>query len=682
MVAQAHRLEIDLASLRRRFPVSLKGATLKQIVAIADQLGFNSRALRGEIADLAQVNLPAILHWDLNHFVVLKAIKKTLSGERYIILDPAVGERKLSAAELSRHFTGVILGLTPSERFQRKTETVKLRLVQLWSRMHGLKRALAQVLGLSILLQLFVLATPYYLQLAIDSALPSFDVSLLLMLACAFGGIALFQAATSALRQWILLSLGTSLGVQIVLNLFRHMLRLPQSWFEKRHVGDIISRFRSSQAVVDLLTHGLISAIIDGLMAITTLILLFVYAPTLATITLIAFLLFTTLKLATFPTMRIMNSDVIMAEAREQSIFMESVRGVQAVKLFAREGDQQRKWFNRYAEVVNAKLRMGRMTLGYDSAAQLIVALANIITIYLAVRYTMSGDMTIGMIFAFQAYRGQFTSAAQGFVDQFISYKMLSMHMGRIADIALNTPESMNDANSDTRTPLAGKIEFRGVSFKFAPHEPEILISASMQINAGETVAIIGPSGGGKTTLLKLLLGLLEPTAGEISVDDKPLHRINKRDYRRQVGAVMQDDVLFAGSIAENIAFFDADIDMARVQNAAHVASIHAEISAMTMGYESLVGDMGSALSGGQKQRVLLARALYHQPRLLVLDEGTAHLDVQTEAKVSAAIAALNITRIIVAHRPETIRTADRILLLEHGVLKEIRAPDSLPQAA
>ena len=665
MVANHHRYQIDLATLRRRFPVSLGGVTLKYLMGFADNLGFNARPLRVEVDALAEVKLPAILHWDLNHFVVLGAIKRTTRGIKYQIFDPARTELWLDSAELSRHFTGVVLELSPSERFQRKSEAVRLRITQLWSHISGWRSSLAQVLVLTALLQIFALASPFYLQTAIDSVLPSIDGGLLLMLALGFGGLALFGVVAGALRQWILLSIGTSLGSQVLINL----LRLPQSWFEKRHIGDVVSRFGSTDPIVSMLTHGVISAILDGLMALTTVVLLFLYSPPLAWLTLGTFLIYAAIGRGSLRVVQLMNSNLIAAHAREQSLFMESVRGIQAIKLFAREADRQRSWMNKYTEVLNASLKLGRLNIGFETAQGLVMAVDNILFVYLAVSFAMRGDMTVGMIFAFQAYKGQFMDAALNLVQQSIEYKMLDIHMGRIADIALNPVERMNDANILDSVSLEGRIELRDVSFRYAPHEREILKSASLIIEPGETVAIAGPSGGGKTTLLKLVLGLLTPTDGEVLVDGQSLERVNKHNYRRQLGVVMQEDSLFAGSIAENIAFFDPEISMDRVIAAAKAAHIHGDISAMTMGYENLVGDMGSALSGGQKQRVLLARALYQEPRLLVLDEGTAHLDDATEALVSSAIRQLNITRIIVAHRQETIRHADRIIRLENGRL-------------
>ena len=666
MVASYHGHKVDLATMRRRFSISLKGAKLATLMKIADELGFNARGLRGDIEDLHDAPLPAIIHWDLSHFVVLTGIDRRLGQRVYRIHDPAHGERSLTREEFSTHFTGVVLELTPSERFQPKRAAPTLKLSQLWSRATGLKRTIVQVGLLSLVLQLVTLATPFYMQTAIDTALPAFDTDLVAVLAAGFAGLVLIQLATGWLRAWILLGLGTQLGYQVVVNLFRHMMRLPLPWFERRHVGDVISRFGSTTPIVTMLTQGLMAAVLDGVMGIATLALMLVYSPKLAGVAVAALLLYLAMRLSFLRMLRALNVSAITAGAAEQSALIESVRGILGVKTFGQEANRQRIWQNKKAEAVNAQIKTGRVGAGFDAVQTAILALENVIFVYLAINMAMKAELTVGMIFAYQAYKQQFLSSGTRLVEAVLNWQINSVHLTRIADIALAQPEPGAVGIGVERAPLTGRIELRGVRFRYGAGEPEVLKGIDLVVEACETLTITGPSGGGKTTLMKIMLGLLEPTAGEVLVDGIPLTTYGKAAYRHQIGAVMQDDLLYAGSIAENIALFDPEIDMDTVRTVARHAAIAPEIERMPMGYESLVGDMGSSLSGGQRQRVLIARALYRSPRYVFADEVTASLDPDNHERIGDALAGVTATKIVATHRPFA-RAEGRTLFVHDG---------------
>ncbi|MGH6612704.1 peptidase domain-containing ABC transporter [Sphingomonas sp.] len=665
MVANYYGLDVDIGTLRRQFAPSLRGAALGSLISVADRLGLNARAVKLPLGAVADLRMPAILHWDLNHYVVVECTK----GGKALIHDPAGRTRWLDLEELSKHFTGVALELHPAENFEKLSHRERLKLPQLWRRMTGLKRALVQTLVLSVVMQAFVLALPYYMQVAIDSALPALDKNLLAVLALGFGLFTIINAGASLLRSQVLLSAGTSIGYGVATNIARRLFRLPVSWFERRHVGDILSRFQSVTPIQEALTQGAVAAVIDGALAGVTLVLMFFYSPALAFVAVLAFAAYALVRFVSFSFQREAQEDTIVLHSREQSMLIESIRGMVTLRLFNRESARHAHWQSKLVSAVNADVRLARIGIWQHSANALIFGLEEIITIWLAINFVMGGGFSVGMAFAFIAYKTQFLTRASSLIDQGITFKMLSLHLERLSDVAMADQDISFADPLPPKVELAGRLELRDIRFRYSLSDPIVIDGASMIVEPGEHVAITGPSGGGKSTLVKIILGLLEPNEGEVLLDGRPLARFGHKNYHDQVSAVLQDDSLFAGSIADNIALFDDSQDMERIMDSSKAAAIHDDIMRMPMGYETLVGDMGSSLSGGQKQRVLLARALYRRPKLLVMDEGTAHLDTETEQQVSLAIAAMGITRIIIAHRSETIASADRLFMAAGGKL-------------
>ncbi len=658
MVASYHGHRIDLNTLRRRHPVSLNGVTLRGLIQVASQMHLTSRPLRFELEGIRQLRLPAIVHWDMKHFVVLKAV----TGAGVVIHDPADGIRTYPLAVASKHLTGVALELTPAEGFAPKNEKERLPFSVFWKQMPGTGSPLVQVFALSVILELLVIAAPFYMQLTVDEVVARGDVDLLSTLALGFGLLMALNVATTAMRSHIVLIVQNTLHFQIGARLFHHLIRLPLPFFEKRHIGDILSRFQSIEPIRHALGEGLILATIDGVMAVVTLVMIFVYSATLAMVVLAALALYVLLRLALYRRFRDLSETTIQAQALENSNFIETARAIQSVKLFNRESDREGGWLNRHADFVNSNVRLGRCQIQFTTINTAIFGLENIITVYLAARLALDNAMTVGMLFAFMSYKTNFTSKASLLVEKLLQFRLLDLHLERLSDIALSPLERGHDRPLAYTRPIQGGIELRNVCFRYAETERFILENVSLTVKAGQFLTIMGRSGGGKTTLLKIMLGLLEPTSGEVLVDGVPLSTMGVRAYREQISAVMQEDQLFSGSVADNICFFDTDFDQERMFMCAQVAGVHDEIMAMPMAYNSLIGDMGSSLSGGQKQRVLLARALYKGPKILFLDEGTAHLDVANEMQINERLRRLEITRISVAHRPEMMTGADTVL--------------------
>ncbi len=667
MVAEHHGHRVNLPGLRHLFPVSLKGTTLADLMDVASELELAPRALRLELKEMRRLQKPAILHWDLNHFVVLESV----NGRLATIVDPAVGRRTLSKKEIGRHFTGVALELSPTADFAPVQAQTKTRLRDLWSRLTNYRSATVQVLGLSLLLQLTALVMPFFLQLTIDQGIGQGDTSLLLLLLIGFGVVYLLNGVTRALRSWVVLTLGESLSYQLAGNVVRHMLRLPLAYFEKRQVGDLLSRIGSIQPIQALLSQGIVNVLIDSVLALTTLVVMALISPLLTMIIVATTFLYLTVGLFLFPGLRRRTEEEIMARAREETFLLETMRAMRSIKLHTHEGMRENGWRNRYADVVSASYRTEIYGIQLGLAESLLFGFQFLLIVYLGALAVLDQRLTIGLIFAFIAYRNSFTSSAVALVQQAQQWRLLGVHLDRLSDIVGQQREELKPAKRTALLPPPA-LRAEGLSFAYGANESPIFENLELEIPKGGFVAITGPSGSGKTTLIRVLLGLLSPTRGQVTIDGVPLGPATNGAWRGRIGAVLQDDHLLTGTLADNIGFFDPQLDQEKVELAAKAARIHGEIMRMPMAYQSLIGDMGAALSAGQRQRIMLARALYRDPDALFLDEGTANLDEENEAAIADLIASLPLTRIAIAHRPALIQRADIVLRLEEGRLVRV----------
>lgn len=679
MIAGYHGYNTDLMEMRQRFNVSLKGASLKQIMQAAHQLNLGTRALKLDLEDLPQLKLPCLLHWEFNHFVVLKSVERN----SVTLHDPAHGKRVLTMEEFSESFTGVALEMWPNDGFKKQEAKPKIRLLTLMGRVTGLYRSLGQVILLALALEIFSLVSPFFLQWTIDNVVVSEDRDLMTTLVIGFTLLMLMQQVISAVRAWVMMHMSTMLNVQWKANVFTHLVRLPAQYFEKRHLGDVVSRFGAVDSIQQTLTSAFLTAILDGLMTVATLVMMFIYSPKLAMIAIAAMVLYTLIRWIWYRPLRNATEEQIIHAARQETHFLETVRGIRAIKLFQRQDERRSTWLTLLVEQINAGLRTQKLGIFYQQANGLLFGLENIIVIWLGALMIMDGHFTVGALMAFNSYKGQFDGRVASLVDKFFELRMLQLQGERLSDIVLNEPEvveSKIDISTLKDTPI--DIDIQNLRYRYSEQEPMVLDGVNISIKAGESVAIVGPSGCGKSTLINVMLGILPPEEGQIKIGGFEMSQMGLDTLRNLVGTVMQDDVLFAGSLQENISFFDPDFDMARVIYCAQMAAVHSEIEKMPMAYNTLVGDMGTVLSGGQKQRVLLARALYKQPKILFLDEATSHLDVECEQKVNMAIRSMKITRVMVAHRPETIASADRVIMLTNGKVSLDESTEKLRQQA
>ncbi len=670
MIASYHGLRIDLAGMRARLAPSMKGVTLKHIAMISETMQMSARGVQAPLAALGQLRLPAILHWDMNHFVVLTRVK----GNTLTVLDPARGRRVLTQDEVSRHYTGVAMELTPAAGFAPRDERTPFSAWQLLSAAGNLRGAIAQVLLLSLVLEVGAVAAPFFVQLVIDRVVVGRDHDLLTVLGVGFGLLVLMQVATTAVRGWLGVYLSTHLNLRLLDSLFGQLLRLPLAWFERRHIGDIVSRFRSLDAIQRTLSLTFLESIVDGLMVVLTLAMMFWYSATLSLIVLGAALLYGASRWAFYGPQRLAADEQLVHEGKAATHFIETLRGMLAIKLNQRETERRVGYQNLVVEHTNAGVTAQAIGITHRAVQGLIFGVENVAVIWMAALLVMEGRFSVGMLFGFLAFKLLFLTRVHALVDKALEFRMLDLHAERIADIALAQPEVVRSGGFtlDSKVPL--QVCATGLGFAYGI-EGFVFRGVDFEVRPGESVAIVGPSGCGKTTLIKVLLGLLAPTEGQITINGRQMRDWDPAALRQRFAAVLQDDQLFVGTIEDNISFFDPHHDSARVRSAAQAAGLATDIEAMPMQYNTLVGSLGVALSGGQKQRVLLARALYRQPQILFLDEAFDQLDLALEQRITDVLKQQGYGLVIVSHRPETVRRVDRLIELRGSVVDATALP-------
>jgi ATP-binding cassette subfamily B protein RaxB len=658
MIASYHGLRTDLSAMRLRLAPSMRGLTLQHIAAMAGAMKLSFRGVQAPLGALGKLRLPAILHWDLNHFVVLARA----DGGRFTVMDPARGRRVLSLEEMSRHYTGVAAELGPAAGFTARDERERVSARQLLGSLTGLRGAIAQVFLLSVVLEVFAISSPFFVQIVVDRVVVGRDLDLLSVLGIGFGLLALMQVAVAAVRGALGVYLSTMLNLRLLDALFAQMLRLPLAWFEKRNIGDIYSRFRSVDTIQRTLSVTFLEALIDGVMVLLTLAVMAWYSVALAGVVLVAALAYALARMLAYGAQRRALDEQLLHEGKANTHFIETLRGMMAIKLNQREGERRSAYQNLVVEQTNAGVLVQHLGIVTRAAYGAIFGLENVAVIWLGGSLVLANDLSVGMLFGFLSFKLLFLTRINNLVDKGIEFRMLDLHAERVADIALAPPEAATTAVGPVpEGPLA--IEARGLGFAYGV-EGFVFRNVDFHVRAGEMVAIVGPSGAGKTTLVKVLLGLLDRNEGSLAACGRDVREWDAGAYRGRLGVVMQEEPLFVGSIEDNISFFDPQYQPERVREAARVAGIDEDIAGMPMQYNTIVGSLGVALSGGQKQRVLLARALYRKPQVLFLDEAFDQLDLDREQEISARLRAMGLGVVIVSHRPDTVRSVDRVVRL------------------
>lgn len=649
---------IDLIYLRRKFNLSARGATLAGINGIAEQLGMATRALSLELDELRVLKTPCILHWDFSHFVVLVSVKRN----RYVLHDPARGIRYISREEMSRYFTGVALEVWPGSEFQSETLQTRISLRSMINSIYGIKRTLAKIFCLSVVIEAINLLMPVGTQLVMDHAIPAGDRGLLTLISAALMFFILLKAATSTLRAWSSLVMSTLINVQWQSGLFDHLLRLPLAFFERRKLGDIQSRFDSLDTLRATFTTSVIGFIMDSIMVVGVCVMMLLYGGYLTWIVLCFTTIYIFIRLVTYGNYRQISEECLVREARAASYFMETLYGIATVKIQGMVGIRGAHWLNMKIDAINSGIKLTRMDLLFGGINTFVTACDQIVILWLGAGLVIDNQMTIGMFVAFSSFRGQFSERVASLTSFLLQLRIMSLHNERIADIALHEKEEKKPEIEIVADMGPISLETNGLSYRYDSQSAPIFSALSLSVAPGESVAITGASGAGKTTLMKVLCGLFEPDSGRVLINGIDIRQIGINNYHRMIACVMQDDRLFSGSIRENICGFAEEMDEEWMVECARASHIHDVIMNMPMGYETLIGELGEGLSGGQKQRIFIARALYRKPGILFMDEATSALDSESEHFVNVAIKNMNITRVIIAHRETTLRTVDRVI--------------------
>lgn len=657
MVSGFHGKEMDLYTVRSRFAASLRGMNFLDIRNVAAKMDLAARGVRVDVEHLDKLMVPAILHWSDNHFVVLKKV----AGDRYTVHDPAHGVVQLDRRRFEEKFSGIAMELIPTPQFERGKHSDKPSILSLFKGLKEIKRSLLYVFAISLSLELFVNLIPLYTQWVVDDVLTSSDHDLLLVLFLGYLFVIGFRSAISILRSWILVRFGVVINSFIQTRVFTHMMALPCSFFEQRHIGDVVSRYNSLNAVQAALTTNFVASLIDGVMCIFVGVIIFVYSKLLSAIAIAFVVLYGLIRWLRYLPLKTAVREQLETKAALDSHFLETIRGIRGVKLFNKQVVRREQWYGKLFDNYNKEVSISKLNIKFGELSSIISSVERGVIIFVGAKLVMSNQMTVGFLLAFIAYKDQFVGRIHGLIEHAIQLGMVRLEVERLWDIVGSKTEEQPLLPYIGDEEVNYEVELKNLCFRYSQYEPFILKNFNETIKPGEHVVITGRSGSGKSTLAKVISGVEVAEEGEVLIGGIATTTLGEH-ARSYVGTVMQDDELYSGTILENITFFDHQPDMQRVAQVAQVAEIHADIVEMKMGYNSIIGDMGSALSGGQKQRVLLARALYAQPKILILDEATSALDVELEKKIASNIEALEMTRISIAHRPQTIASADRII--------------------
>ncbi|MEX2285570.1 MAG: peptidase domain-containing ABC transporter [Planctomycetaceae bacterium] len=682
MITAHHGRPVGVSRLRDLAGVGADGASLAQLAHAASEIGYESRNLRVSADALDRLRLPLVLFWKGYHYVVLYA----LGGKHAWVADPAFGKTAVTRDELAKNFSGYAMEVWPTEasaEVRPRTRAVKRLLTLVLQN----KRTLIGVLITSVVLNLFGLASPLFTQQIVDRVLPPgadprAGQSLLNLILVGMISVTVFQIVMSVVQGLVLVKLSQRLDRTLLTEFYAHLLTLPTRFFKLRRTGDIVARFADNQHVQRLFTAGPLSAILSLLMVIVYFVVMFYWSVRLSLVMLAFVPLTLGFTLLVSPIMKRQHRRLLEEGAAHESNLIESIGCVDMVKAMAVEQPIRRKWEGLYDQYLKTQMHTARLSQQFGAIGGALQLLNSVALIWYGATLVLRGDLTLGEYMGFSMYSSMVFGPLRGVIGLWDQFQQARVSLDRLSDVLDNEPEPQPDPSLRVYPEVVrGHVRFENVFFNYGSKgSRNVLRGVSFEARPGQRIAIVGRSGSGKSTLARLLLGLYRPTEGRVIIDGWDLTRIDLESYRRQLGFVLQENLLFSGTVRENIALGTEKPDLQSVQEAATLAGAHEFISAMPLGYESVVGELGLTLSGGQRQRINIARALFRKPRILILDEATSALDSFSEREIQKNLEAIlsDRTAFIIAHKIATVRDADQILVLHDGAIVEQGTHDEL----
>jgi HlyB family type I secretion system ABC transporter len=679
MVCRHYGRAVSLARIRQLCFTSADGTSLRALCRAATELGLAARPVKASPRNVPQMPLPAIVHWEGNHWVVLYDVTDT----HVRIADPALGLRRLPRADFERRWSGYTALFDYTEAFaQAPVEAPSA--AWLWPFVRPFRPILARALGLAVVASALAMLLPVFTQVIVDRVLVDQDVRLLNVLVLTMLTALAFMTVSVIVQRYLLSFVAVRIDSATLDYLTRRLLALPMTYFTSRRTGDIQRRLSGLRQVREFMVHSAVGGLTAVVQLVTALALMLVYSPLLAGVFLVTAPLYLGLMRFSARRLRPIFDDLEEGFGRYASHQIDAIRGIETVKAMGAEVAFRERMLEEFHKIARRQFRADFTVMVYEGSVGMVTFLTSALFLWIGAQQVLQGHLTIGALVAFNALVAMANAPVITLLNLWDNFQLATVLLGRLDDVFQQEPEQGKDrARLQPVRTLEGTLNLRNVGFRYGgPEAPPILESLTLDVPAGRMVAIVGRSGSGKTTFVKCLAGLLEPTEGTILYDGIDLRTLNYRDLRRQIGFVLQENHLFDDTIARNIAFGEAEPDMDRVIWASRVANAHEFIERLPLGYDTRVGESGLAISGGQRQRIAIARAVYHQPPVLILDEATSSLDTESERAVKENIDRLleGRTSFVIAHRLSTVRDADLILVLEKGRLVEQGTHDDLMQ--